>query len=78
MVSDEPRQSPDETRFRIGVIGFYAACTVVGVAAAIAAMAWIVFPDQPGMETVGTVAAIATVGAGVASWYFLAISRRER
>ncbi len=76
----EPRDDlhDGDRRFKTGVIGFYVACTMVGVAAAVAAMAWIVFPDSPGMLTVGSVAAVLTIVSGVASWYYLAVSRRER
>jgi hypothetical protein len=64
--------------FRRGLAGFYVSCTAVGLFAAVAAVAWIVFPHVGGASAVATVACVLAVVAAVLTWYFLGVSRRER
>lgn len=61
-----------------GLIGFYAACTVFGVAITVTAVAWIVFPTAPGSEGIGWVGLGLCGISSVATWRYLGVMRRER
>jgi hypothetical protein len=72
----QPRDgSKRDTR---GLIGFYAACTVFGVAITVAAVAWIVFPTAPGAEAIGWFGVVLCGISSIATWRYLGIMRRER
>ncbi len=64
-------------QFKRGIIGFYVSCTVVGTAAAVAAVSFIVFGEEEGTSIVAPVACVVTVVASFLTWHFLRISRRE-
>ena len=64
-----------DTTFRKGLIGFYASCTVVGTASAVAAVCWIVFSQDPGLAIVAWVACAIAAVFSVLTWYFLRLSR---
>ncbi|MFO1051928.1 MAG: hypothetical protein U1F36_06915 [Planctomycetota bacterium] len=73
----DPR-SGDVARTERGLVGFYSACTVFGVAVTISAVVWIVFPEIEELQVLAWIAlAIAAVSA-VATWHYLAVMRSER
>lgn len=84
---DEPRRQTGDAQqgdakqgdraFQVGLIGFYVSCTAVGIAVAVAAVAWIVFGHVAAATVVGTVASIVAVIASVLCWHFLRVARRE-
>ena len=65
-------------RTAAGLSGFYASCTLFGIAVTITAVTWIVFPAEHGLSTLGWVGLIVGALSAVATWYFLGVMRRER
>jgi hypothetical protein len=65
-------------RLTRGLVGFYVACTVFGVAITITAVAWIVFPTVPGAAGIGWFGVALCVLAAAATWHYLGVTRRER
>ena len=64
------------------MLAFYASCTVFGVAAAVAAVAFIVLPDMVPRSAglahgVGWFAVVICALSFVGSWYFLSVTRRQ-
>ena len=83
----EPRRPDDRPRDEFtsaltpAMLAFYTACTVFGIAAAVAAAAFIVLPDllpnnRGAAYAVGWVAVLFCVLSFAGSWYFLAVTRR--
>ena len=73
-MSESDRSEPREA-FAQGMIGFYVACTVMGITIAVAAVCLIVFGDKTAAVVVATIAGVLAVVSTVASWYFLRASR---
>ena len=72
-------QSRDgSARVTRGLIGFYAACTVFGIAITITAVAWIVFPTMPGSDGIGWLGLVVCGLTAVATCQYLVVMRRER
>ncbi|MBI5852130.1 MAG: hypothetical protein HZB39_14040 [Planctomycetes bacterium] len=81
MSSASPRsdsRGPDRERTERGLIGFYASCTVFGVAVSVAAVIWIVFADIATLAPLAWVAAVVAAIAAFATWHYLGVMRAER
>jgi hypothetical protein len=78
MFRDMAQPRDGSARVARGLVGFYAACTVFGVAITVTAVAWIVFPTAPGSEGVGWTGLALCGLASVATWHYLGVMRRER
>ena len=61
-----------------GLIGFYASCTVFGVAATVSTVIWIVFPEIEELAVLAWIGLVVTVLAAGATWHYLAVMRSER
>jgi len=61
-----------------GLIGFYIACTVFGIAITVTAVAWIVFPTMPGSDGIGWLGLVVCALTAAATWHYLGVMRRER
>lgn len=61
-----------------GLIGFYASCTVFGIAVTIMAVTWVAFPDLDGSTALGWAGLVFALLSAAATWHFLGVMRRER
>lgn len=73
----EPSFEGEKTTLNGALIGFYVCCTIVGIAAAVSAAAWIVFPAYSWADTAGIVGVVLIAVCSVLSWHFLRVARRE-
>ncbi|MGE0141651.1 MAG: hypothetical protein AB7I19_15175 [Planctomycetota bacterium] len=73
-------RSPVDERARTerGLLGFYASCTVFGIATAITAVVWIVFPGVEGLAALGWAGVGVAAISAVATWHYLGVMRKER
>ncbi len=73
-------ESPSENPERVGrgLIGFYASCTVFGIAVSIAAVIWIVFGEMTELHPLAWAAAAVAVLSAIKSWHYLGVMRAER
>jgi hypothetical protein len=70
--------SRSKARATRALVGFYAACTVFGVAITVTAVAWILFPTAEGLRVLGWVGLSVGVLAALATWHQLRVMRLER
>lgn len=81
MSSTAPERRPDPlegSRTERGLIGFYASCTVFGVAASISAVIWIVFAEIDALAPIAWGCAVIALLAAFATWHYLGVMRAER
>ena len=67
----------EPTTWSPGLIGFYLGCAAVGIGAAMAAIALVVFPGETFANALAVVGAVLVVGGGLGSWLCLRRARRE-
>lgn len=61
-----------------GLAGFYASCTVFGVAVSLSTVIWIAFPDIQALQPIGWIGLVVAVVAALTTWHYLGLMRNER